>query len=77
MSLLNAGSGGCCLRWSAMASTAAYRQVGDERHGRCALVSPPCCGDGGEVLMGSDKKLAASLVGKAAVVNEHGGTRTS
>ena len=41
MSLLNAGCGGCCLRCSAMASTAAHRQVGDERLGRCALVSPP------------------------------------
>ena len=63
MSLLNAGSGGCCLRRFAMASTAAYRQVGDERHGRCALVSPPCCGDGGEVLTGFRQK-AGRLFGR-------------
>ena len=40
-------------------------QVGDERHGRCALVSSPCCGDGGEVLTGSRQK-AGRLFGRKA-----------
>ena len=53
MGLLNAGSGGWCLRWPAMVSRAVHRQVGDERHGRCALVSTRGPGDGGEVLKGS------------------------
>ena len=52
MDLLDAVSGGCCLRWSATASMAVRCQVGDERHGRCALVSAPCCVDGGEILIG-------------------------
>ena len=53
MGLLDAGSSGWCLRWSATASMTVHRQVGDERHGRCALVSARGPGDGGEVLTGS------------------------
>ena len=37
MGLLNAGSGGWCLHWSATDSRAVHRQVVDERHGRCTL----------------------------------------
>ena len=63
MGVLNAGSGGCCLRWSAMASTAVHRQVGDERHGCCALVSARGLGDVGEILIGSRQK-ASRLFGR-------------
>ena len=49
MGLLDAGSGGWCLRWSATASWVVY----DGQHGRYSRVSARGPGDGGEVLKGS------------------------
>ena len=49
MGLLNAGSSGWCLRWSATASWVVY----DSQHGRYSRVSARGSGDGGEVLKGS------------------------
>ena len=73
MGLLDAVGSGWCLRWSATASMAVHRQVGDERHGRCALVSARCFGDGGEVLKVSpQRKMTAPLVVPATATVSRG-----
>ena len=69
MCLLNAGSGGCCLRWSATASGGGHCQVGDGRNGRqdCgALVLVCCLGDGSIVLAGSLHKSRPHCLSGAA-----------
>ena len=71
MGLLTAGSGGCCLRWPATVSGALHREVGYERHGRCALVSVRCPRDVGEVLRSSGHDSLPVLTDLLALLGLH------